>query len=136
MEARLRTLSTPALRSNDLAWREVVFSVEEARRALPYVARVVRDAAIAYQQVQDCRDALRDHVGAQARAQLTERRDAALRTLNAAIDECNAVGADLRDISQGMVRFGAQIDGREVSLSWHMHEPIECAWQSLCDPGV
>ena len=48
---------------------------------------------------------------------------------NSAIDECNAVGADLVDLEQGVVRLGAEIEGRTVDLTWRLGEPIAGAWR-------
>src|SRR5262245_55782446 len=80
--------------------REVVFSVAEARRALVYVAGIARDAAEAFGIAQSSRMALQCELAKPAQQSLSASRDSALRRLNHAIDDCNAVGADLVDISQ------------------------------------
>lgn len=128
------TLGRITARTSDteVGWREVVFSVREAQRALPYVARILRDAAQAYREVQECRQMLAtSSITAQQRAELCDRRDAALHRLNRAIDECNAVGADLLDIPLGRVRFNAILDGRKASLIWRLGDPIDNAWAWL-----
>lgn len=128
MEAELqRTLISRGFTRAD-GWREVVFSVDEARRALRYVSAVVRDAAAAYREAQECKQALEVELEPRVRIQLSDQRDAALRRLNAAIDECNAVGVDLKDIFEGVVQFTACIDDRTVRLVWRLGDSIEHAW--------
>ena len=113
------------------AWRRVQFSLGDARRALPYVSRVIRDASDAFGEVQDTRDQLRRGVRGASHGVLVERRDHAMRRLNSAIDEFNDIGADLLSVSEGRVRFNALIEGRPVSLLWQLGEPVTGAWGSL-----
>lgn len=112
-------------------WPQVVFSIPEARRALTYLCRVVRDAAAAFHEVQQCRAKLAGRLEPSEAAAWSARRDRALKQLDSATDECNAVRADLLDFSQGLVRFQAQINGRPVSLLWRLGEPVAGAWQEL-----
>lgn len=109
-------------------WRTARFSIDEARRALPYLSRVIRDASQAYREAQHWRRHLDAPWPHQERRRLGEERDAALRRLNSAIDECNAVGADLVDLDRGVVRLGAEVEGRTVNLVWRLGEPIADAW--------
>lgn len=110
------------------SWRLTLFSIVEARRALPYVARIIQDAADAFKLVNDCRSALKADNDSNRRIMIGQRRDAALRRLNAAIDECNNVGVDLLDIAEGIVRFNAHIEGQPATLMWRLGEPITSAW--------
>lgn len=103
----------------------------QSRRALQYVALVVQDACDAFHTAQSCRAALLQSPDASDAARHEALRDQALRRLNAAADECNAVGADLLDISRGLVRFAAEIDGRPVSLLWRLGENTTQAWRDL-----
>jgi hypothetical protein len=137
MELRPRSNETGAVR--DMEWREVVFSPEQAQRALPYISRVVRDAAAAYATVLDCRFALQNDDGApdsKTHRELCRERDAALAQLNAAIDECNALGADLLDISTGLVRFAGEVDGRSINLLWRLGDSLTDAWPGFIDPDA
>ncbi len=119
--------------STDLLPRRVVFSVSEARRALPYVARTVNDICEGCRTAQRCRAALAQRP-AQAQAEwLVQKRDSALRQLNRAIDDCNAVGAEVTDISTGAIRLDARTNGRSVSLLWRIGEPTNGAWAGLTD---
>jgi hypothetical protein len=113
------------------SWRRSRFTLAEARRALPYVARIIQDAAEAFEQVRQARQELQQPVQPMRRLELDAQRDAALRRLNSAIDECNAVGVDLLDIHEGLVRFNADVDGHSASLLWHLGEPVLNAWQTV-----
>jgi hypothetical protein len=114
-------------------WREVVFTVSEAKRALLYVAAVARDAARAFGEAHRCRTALQQRLNSRERSMLSHQRDAALNRLNIAIDDCNAVGADLMDLNRGVVRFSAHIEGRPASLVWRVGEPVTDAWSDLLE---
>ncbi len=117
----------------DLLPRRVVFSVSEARRALPYVARTVADICEGYKTAQQCRASLIQRPDAAQMERLVHKRDGALHQLNRAIDECNAVGAEVTDISTGAIRFDARINGRPVSLLWRIGEPTTGNWVDLSD---
>lgn len=121
-------------------WRRVVFTIPQARRALLYVSRVVADAKVAYRCVQECRVELMRVESEQRptrrlRETLCARRDAALKALDSATDECNAVGAHLVDYSHGTVGFTAEVAGRPVSLLWRLGESIADAWKDVCCDG-
>ena len=131
----MRQALAPTRRVLDLRGHEVVFDPDHARRALPYVARVARDAVAAYRSILHCRAALKSRLTPRERLIIGDQRDEALHQLNSAIDECNAVGADLLDIQRGLVRFNAHIEGRPASLLWRLHEPVDNAWIELCDAG-
>lgn len=119
--------------SADLLPRRVVFSVAEARRALPYVARTVDDISEGYKTAQRCRAALAQRPTAAQAEWLVFTRDSALRQLNRAIDDCNAVGAEVTDISTGAIRFDARTNRRPVSLLWRIGDPTTGAWADLTD---
>lgn len=127
----MRQTLAPTRRVLDLQWHEVVFDPDHARRALPYVARVARDASQAFAIIQQTRATLQCRLTARERTLYDDRREEALRRLNAAIDECNAVGADLVDIARGVVRFNAHVEGRPASLVWRLEEAVDRAWVEL-----
>jgi hypothetical protein len=118
-------------------WRsdapQVCFTLSQARSALPYVAQIAHDASRAFADVQIARSAIAEVLAAQQRVEMVIMRDSALRRLNSAIDDCNAVGADLIDLPHGIVRFNAQIEGRFVSLMWRLGDNVSSAWTSLLD---
>ena len=127
----MRSSTTHAPVRMQAVWPQIVFSLQDARRALAYVCRVVRDATESYHEAQRCRRMLSVNPISREAAQFAERRDRALERLNAATDECNAVGADLLDLSLGLVRFPAQIDGQPVSLLWRLGDPMDDPWRDL-----
>jgi hypothetical protein len=111
--------------------RVVVFSLGQARRALPYVARLMRDANRAYQRVQDVRALLADVLNHQQATELIRQRDYAIHRLNEIIDECNAVGLAHIHIPHGLAAFRAEIDSRPITLMWRIGEPVEMPWPDL-----
>lgn len=113
--------------------RSVIFTIPDAQRALRYVASIVRDMNSAFLTVQRCRTQLRSSQTPQQREKLMEMRDRALHAFNRSVDECNAVGADVRDVALGRVSLHAQIDGRSVDLIWSLGQPIAEAWTNLND---
>lgn len=120
----------------DQAWRDVRFTVAEARRALPYVDRVLRDADHALAVVQDARLRLAVDPDSPGQERLIEQRDRAIRRLNETIDECHAVGVAYLDLSRCLVAFRSLINGRDVLLMWRVGEPIETAWSSIDEPEL
>jgi hypothetical protein len=117
--------------ANWSGWQQPIFTIPRSRRALRYVSLVVQDACDAFHTAQRCRLALLESPPPRDAARLACQRDQALRRLNAAADECNAVGADLLDISRGLVRFAAEIEGRSVSLLWRLGQSTTEAWRDL-----
>lgn len=130
-EAELRTRSVRARPLISDGMREVLFTVAEARRALPYVARVARDAVSAFQQIQECRLGLEAARAPHERTGIALKRDRALTQFNRAIDEFNDVGADIVNLATGIVRFNALVGERRASLVWRMGEPTSAAWREL-----
>jgi hypothetical protein len=131
--ANARPILSPSRRAND-GWRDVVFTIAQARRALSYVANIARDAAEAFHTVQRCRRLLHRSGSSRARQVLCEQRDRALRRLNRAIDDCNAAGAHLADLERGTLSFQGQVDGRLVCLLWYVDEAIDHAWREIESP--
>ena len=113
--------------------RSVIFTIPDAQRALRYVASIVRDMNSAFLTVQHCRTQLRSSQTPQQREKIMETRDRALHAFNRSVDECNAVGADVRDVALGRVSLHAEIDGRSVDLVWSLGQPIAEAWANLND---
>ena len=111
-----------------LAGREVRFTADQARRALPYMLRLARDAAKHFHAARQCRHALAHAHNQHEAVHLMAERDAAVERLNSVIDEANAVGADLLDIPRGVVRFLGIDNGRKVIWLWTLGDPISGDW--------
>lgn len=103
---------------------ERVFTLEEVRRALPYVRRVLKDAVEAYDLVQHHRRRLARCPGGMGHARLAEERDAAVAKLNRTIDECHAMGISYIDIPNGRVGFRVVIEGCPASVLWRLGDPL------------
>ena len=113
--------------------RCVVFQVSEARRALPYISRAVTDIQHAYKTAKRCRTALKRRLSIDETVCLEQMRDNALMQLNRAIDECDAVGANVVDMVNGTVKFEARTQGKAVSLVWRLGEPTNNTWSEIAD---
>lgn len=116
--------------------RTVTFTIADARRALTYLSRVVRDAHAAYHRAQRVRSLLRHTESPAQRAVLIAELNDAVRHLDAATDECDAVGTTMVDLSRGIVAFPAQVGEQPVTLIWRIGEPIRDAWWDVEATGA
>lgn len=107
------------------------FKLDEARRALPYVARVVQDITACYGGVLDTRQRLEMPRPEDASGELKAEYDAGMAKLNALIDELQQVGVELKDFERGLIDFPAWHDGREICLCWHQGEATINAWHEV-----
>jgi hypothetical protein len=103
---------------------EKVFTLDEIRRSLPYVRRVLKDAVEAYDLVQHHRRRLARCPGGMGHARLAEERDAAVAKLNRTIDECHAMGISYIDIPNGRVGFRVEVEDRPASVLWRLGDPL------------
>lgn len=109
--------------------RAETFTVEDARRLLPYLSRIVSDAQSAYHNAKRLRTLLKVVTDRVRRTELLTDLTAFLRRLDAATDECNAVGATIVDLSRGTVAIPARTDDhRPVTLIWRIGEPMTMPW--------
>lgn len=121
----------PRVWRSQAEWHEVCFTIDQARRALPYAQRVLHDATEAYCDVQRARQSLAAGVPSSQRAKLTHQRDHALHRLNRTIDECHALGVEHFDVSTGTIAFRAMVHGRPLCLIWRLDEPTTNAWEDV-----
>lgn len=110
------------------------FSVDEANRALPYVARIVNDITEVYGRIVDLRRQL-EKEPLQGVSQLEREYDEAMERLSSLIDELHVVGVELKDFERGLVDFPAIHDEREVLLCWKRGEEAVTHWHEL-DAGL
>ncbi len=107
------------------------FTIDEANRALPYVARVTDDIAAHYQTVIKLRRRVeRPRKGDDTDA-LQREYDQAMDRLSTLIDELQQVGVELKDFELGLVDFPAVHEDREVCLCWKRGEPEIVAWHEV-----
>jgi hypothetical protein len=110
------------------------FTVDEARRALPLVSRVVGDIRTAYRKAVELE---RDYTAALDRGGESEElqriesdREAIVDRMNTLTEELSDIGCELKDWETGLCDFPALRDDREVCLCWkdgeasidHWHE--------------
>jgi hypothetical protein len=107
------------------------FSIGEANRALPYVARVVDDVVRSYQRAVALRKRIEqphpEDSGEPARGDYEKEMD----HLNHLIEELHQVGVELKDFERGLIDFPAVHDGREILLCWHRGESGIQAWHEV-----
>jgi hypothetical protein len=109
------------------------FSVAEANRALPYIARVVADVVALFRDARDLQRLIRTASPGDAVEALRDRLVEAFERSNACVEELQAAGVELADYQAGIVDFPSLLEGREVRLCWrlgesgvdHWHEPGE-----------
>ena len=115
--------------------RQVTFSIATARRALPYMARIVEDLSSAFLAAQQNVKRRKQCRSVTERTQLDALFEQDMRRFNGAADEYTAIGADLPDLALGVVRIPSEINGRPLSLIWRLGEPIEGRWRELQELG-
>jgi hypothetical protein len=108
-----------------------LFTLEEANRSLPLVARIVRDIvnthASASQLQEKIDEAPTGKDATAARKQLEE----TLGRLQDYVDELTAVGVALKDYDTGLIDFPAQHQGRDLYLCWKLGEESIGYWHEL-----
>lgn len=103
----------------------VLFTLEQAHRALPLVKRIVADIVAQYRQLERLQTLRRKWLtqGREGAAAKLDRRAAeGAARLNDLINEVNAIGCVVKDWEAGMVDFRTVHDGREVLLCWKLGE--------------
>ncbi len=121
------TSPTSAIQSNE-ADQKKFFTVEEANRALPYVARVVQDVSDWYGRVMDARHRLEMPRPEDDPHAIRDEYDAGWDRLNDLIAELQQVGVELKDFEKGLIDFPCMHDGREICLCWKLGEDQIVAW--------
>lgn len=103
------------------------FTVDQANKMLPLIRRIVEDAARDYYRWQD---RVREFELASLRStvenpdpEAVELEKDVLRlaeSIDSYLHEIRQLGAEIVSIDGGVVAFPAEVDGREVSLSWRL----------------
>ncbi len=107
------------------------FTVDEANRALPYVARVVDDIATCYRDAVDVRQRIEQPGIEDEVDRLKAEYESAMDRLNDLVDELQHANVELKDFERGLVDFPARHDGREIYLCWHRGEESVQAWHEI-----
>ena len=104
------------------------FTVDEANRALSFVARVVADVREQYRSAVKVRQRIERAESDQSIEQLRREYEQLMDQLNAYIDELALVGVELKDFERGLIDFPSIHEGREVCLCWQHGEGKIVAW--------
>ncbi|MEM6750640.1 MAG: DUF2203 domain-containing protein [Planctomycetota bacterium] len=113
----------------------ILFTLERANRALPYVGRVVADVRETYARIVGLRRELEAAPTPEAGADLEAAYAKAMDRLGDLVDELHAVGVELRDFERGEVDFPALSEGGEVSLCWSPEQEAIAQWRDD-EPGA
>ena len=104
------------------------FSVDEANRALTYVAPIVDDICATYRDAVSLKDRLTDPESNDDTEARRKQYDQTIERLNSFLDELQQAGVELKDHETGLIDFPAIRDDREVCLCWKAGEPQILAW--------
>ena len=106
------------------------FTLAQANRALPLVARIVADVVKTHDRamaLQAAADAGRGTTPAAAHRDL----DAAMDRLQDYVAELTEIGCELKDYRTGLVDFVGRHQGRDVLLCWRLGEDRVGFWHEL-----
>ena len=107
-----------------------VFTVKEARAALPYVRRITADVVETYARIIQIRRAS-EHEPENYQDDYWRAMD----KLGALIDELHAAGVELKDYELGLIDFPASLHGTNIYLCWKHGEP-EIKYFHFVDEGL
>ncbi len=107
------------------------FTVAEANRSLPYVARVVDDVMSVYKRIVDLRRGLEDIGAGDESLELERDYERSMDRLGELVDELHMVGVELKDFEKGLIDFPAEHNGREILLCWQQGEQAVTHWHEI-----
>lgn len=116
-----------------------IFTVDEANRMLPLVARIADDIVATYA---DVNKALQAYEAEKTRAEADEsrlpelrRRDEEVASIldrfQGLIEEVEALGGTVKDYERGLIDFYGEVDGEIVYLCWQRGEDHIRFWHAL-----
>ncbi len=114
----------------------VLFTLERANRAIPYVERVIRDIIKQHRKVCSLEEKCHIHRPSVPREEHVRVRDqyrVELERLRELADELAAVGCQLKDWRRGTVDFRCLYQGREVELCWQLGEDRVEYWHEAAE---
>jgi hypothetical protein len=107
------------------------FTLVEANRSLPYVARIVEDLTASYREAIAIRDRLEHPHPDDAPEKFRSEYDRWMDRLNDLVDELRQVGVELKDLEKGLLDFPAVHHEREIYFCWHKGESTVRAWHEV-----
>ena len=112
-----------------------LFELEEARRTLPLVSRVVRDIVEVTAQMKEVYLEIREVAGSgsdrECLDELQERLQEIADGRSEFFEELAALGIEMKDPNKGLVDFPALLDGRVVYLCWKLGEETIEHWHEV-----
>ena len=118
------------------------FTLEEAEELLPTLESLLRSAIEARAQAEPIEQELgqqmrRIHLAGGAMVDVAavagKRRllSDLVRRIKDAVEEIDAIGAQVKDLNRGLLDFPSELDGEVVLLCWELGEPQIGYWHSL-----
>ncbi len=116
-----------------------IFTIDEANRMLPLVARIADDIVATYGEVNRALQAYEDTKALLDRNQASDSdlrpRDSevaeVLDRFQGLIQEIEALGGTVKDYEQGFIDFYGDLEGEIVYLCWSRGEPRISHWHRL-----
>jgi hypothetical protein len=116
-----------------------VFTVGEANRTIPLVARIVEDIVRDYGELSGCAEEYKSLRSREERTEETHDRLNELKQvmsrLSEGIDdfatELKEIGCEVKDLAEGIVDFPAEMDDRRVYLCWRLGEDRIEYWHEI-----
>ncbi len=112
------------------------FTVDEAKKTLPLVRRIVTDIVSTHrsmlERLSDLREQDTESPASAGRRRALEREIEELaETVNRFIGELDAIGALFKGFEEGLVDFYSTLDGRPIFLCWKLGEESIEWWHDL-----
>ena len=115
------------------------FTLEEARKTLPYVRRVVSDIVAVYRRWKDgvrryeviAASSRSDRGESDEQIELREEVEGFARQISAYLEELSSVGCVLKGFDDGLVDFHSRLEGRDILLCWRLGEEDITHWHEL-----
>lgn len=108
-----------------------LFTLHEANKTLPLVARIVRDIVDAHGQCSHLQASIESTPRGRKIDELEAQLETRLQRLHDLVEEINQVGCELKDCSVGLIDFLARHQGRDIYLCWKMGEERINYWHEL-----
>jgi len=97
------------------------FTLAEANRSLPLVARVVADVVRTHGDLTSLQNELNDLAG-KTKVAAQEKLEVLVDRLHLLVGELTDIGVEIKDFETGLVDFTGRHEGREVCLCWKLGE--------------
>lgn len=111
--------------------RRKYFTLDEARRALPLVRRVVADVVCAHEQATFLHGQLEGRQSASVRDEIHRQLERTVDRLGDLIEELKTIGCEIKDYRRGLIDFVGKHEGRDIYLCWQHGEQTIEHWHEL-----